>query len=94
MIFPHIYVGGDAKYTTLQISLLAKASLQLLSVIDKLPSLVVTNDWFTGLVAAYAKNGHFEKVFSQTKFLHIIHNLDTAYEGRQYPSYEEGVSEV
>jgi starch synthase len=44
--------------------------------------MIVTNDWFTGLVAAYAKHHHFGPVFNSSKFLHIVHNLDPSYEGR------------
>jgi glycogen synthase len=36
---------------------------------------VVTNDWFTGLAAGYAKNGNFGTFFNQSKFIHICHNL-------------------
>jgi glycogen synthase len=48
-----------------------------------IPSMIVTNDWFTGLVAAYAKSGAFglPSVFSNTFFFHLIHNLDPSYEG-------------
>lgn len=49
------------------------------------PSVVVTNDWFTGLVPAYARCGHFGRWFDGTDFLHICHNLDPSYEGRMYP---------
>jgi glycogen synthase len=46
---------------------------------------VVTNDWFTGLVPAYARCGHFGRWFDGTDILHICHNLDPSYEGRMYP---------
>jgi len=49
------------------------------------PSVVVTNDWFTGLVPAYARAGHFGRWFDGSDFLHICHNLDPSYEGRIYP---------
>ena len=42
----------------------------------------ITNDWFTGFVAAYAKIGHFGETFKGTCFLHICHNLQESYEGR------------
>lgn len=54
-----------------------------------IPSLVVTNDWFCGLVAAYAKTNKFGDVFKETKFFHIVHNLDPLYEGRLYLSPQE-----
>ena len=47
--------------------------------------MIVTNDWFTGLVGAYAKNHNFGNVFEETKFFHIVHNLDPSYEGRIFP---------
>ena len=55
-----------------------------------IPALVITNDWFTGLVAAYGKYGAFGNVFKGTTFLHIVHNLQETYEGRLYPSPAEG----
>lgn len=51
---------------------------------------MVTNDWFTGLIAAYAKLGSFGDVFKGTIFVHIVHNLDPSYEGRLYPNKNEG----
>jgi glycogen synthase len=50
----------------------------------------VTNDWFTGLAAAYCKNGDFGNYFNDSKFLHICHNLQEAYEGRIHPNNHEG----
>jgi len=62
-IFPHPYADGDARFTIQQLSLMAKASLEVFCVLKKVPSLIVTNDWFTALVAAYPKHGHFGEVF-------------------------------
>jgi glycogen synthase len=56
-----------------------------------IPSIIVTNDWFTGLVSAYAKNKNFSNTFDSTKFFHIIHNLDKEYEGRLYLSPQDDV---
>ncbi len=36
-------------------------------------------------MSAYAKNFHFGTVFNNTKFFHIVHNLDPSYEGRLFP---------
>jgi starch synthase len=58
-----------------------------------IPSVVVTNDWFTGLTAAYSKNGHFGSTFTETTFFHIIHNLEPSYEGRLFLSGNEGTLE-
>ena len=71
---------------------MAKSTLEALCQKRLIPSLIVTNDWFTGLVAAYARSGHFGKpsVFTATKFLHLVHNLDESYEGRIYPSSTDG----
>ena len=51
---------------------------------------LMTNDWFTGLCAAYGKNGSFGDVFKGTTFFHICHNLAPTYEGRLYPSPQMG----
>lgn len=45
----------------------------------------MTNDWFTGLIPAYAKTGAFGSVFSGTTFIHLIHNLGEGYQGLIYP---------
>ena len=49
----------------------------------------VTNDWFTGLVAAYGRSGSNANIFLDTCFLHICHNLSEHYEGRIYFEEEE-----
>jgi len=63
LLFPQSYVDGDATFTMKQMVLMAKASLQVFCKLKQAPSVVVTNDWFTGLVAAYHKQGHFGKTF-------------------------------
>jgi starch synthase len=55
-----------------------------------IPSVCITNDWFTGLIPAYAKIGAFGPTFKGTTFLHIAHNLEPSYEGRLYPNPHEG----
>jgi hypothetical protein len=57
-----------------------------------IPSICVTNDWFTGFVAAYAKLA-FGLTFKGTTFLHICHNLQEAYEGRIFPDHRDGAVE-
>lgn len=64
--------------------------MELLCYIKCVPSVVVTNDWFTGLVPAYVKNGHFSDTFKETKFFHVVHNLEPIYEGRIYLQPHEG----
>jgi len=89
-IFPRPYPDFGAAGTTRQIALFAKASLQLLCDIQTIPAIVVTNDWFTGLTPAYAKTGAFGDTFKGSTFIHICHNLEPTYEGRIYPSPQEG----
>lgn len=55
-----------------------------------IPSVCVTNDWFTGFVPAYAKIGHFGDTFKGTTFLHIAHNLQETYEGRIHLENNQG----
>lgn len=91
-IFPSPYPDGDASYTIRQLALFARGCLELFCQIRDIPRLIVTNDWFCGLTAGYAKCKTFGNVFEQTKFFHIVHNLDPMYEGRCYPKPEEGVT--
>ena len=89
-LFPKPYPNFEPKMAIKSISCFAKASLQLLCDLNIIPSIIVTNDWFCGLTPAYSKNGSFGETFQGTIFLHICHNLEQAYEGRIYPSKEEG----
>eukprot|EP00128_Syssomonas_multiformis_P007221 Colp12_sorted_trinity150504_noHs@12676 len=92
--FPRAYPeSSSATYQLQVIILFAKASLELLCRLGKLPDLIVTNDWFAGMTAAYAKQGEkgpFGKVFNNTKFFHIVHNMEEDYQGRIYPEAREG----
>ena len=63
IIFPHSYADGDARFTIQQLALMAKATLEVFCFTKKIPSIIVTNDWFTALVPAYPKHGHFGEVF-------------------------------
>jgi len=51
-----------------------------------IPSVCVTNDWYTGMIPGYAKIGHFGDTFKGTTFFHIAHNLEATYEGRIFPA--------
>lgn len=83
--FPHPYPDWNVPDGLRFLSLIGKASLEVLCQKRLLPQLIVTNDWPTGLVAAYAKNPYFfGQAFSSTTFFHIVHNLDSKYEGRIY----------
>ena len=89
-IFPKPYPDFSPTDTLKEISSFAKGSLQLLYELNKPPDILITNDWFCGLAPAYGKNGSFNNFFENTIFFHIIHNLEPSYEGRIYPSNNEG----
>jgi len=55
--------------------------------------MIITNDWFCGLIPAYAKKKTFGDAFANTKFFHIVHNLGEDYEGRCFPKPNEGCLE-
>ena len=92
-LFPRPYPDFTPVETLREIGSFAKASLQLLCELQIIPSIILTNDWFTGLTPAYAKNGSFGETFKGTTFMHICHNLEPTYEGRLYPSPQEGTLE-
>ena len=58
-IFPRPYPDFRPGDAIREIACFGKACLQLLCELNIIPSIILTNDWFTGLVAAYAKNGSF-----------------------------------
>ena len=88
-LLPLPYIEGYCSDTLRRVCAFCKASMQLLCDIKYIPSIIVSNDWFTGLVPAYAKV-HFSNFYQGTTFIHIIHNLDINYEGRLYPSNSDG----
>ena len=55
-----------------------------------IPSVCVTNDWFTGFIPGYARTGQFGPTFEGTSFIHICHNLQESYEGRIFPQARDG----
>ena len=73
-IFPSPYVDTTPANVLRQLAVFAKACLEWCCKRQLIPSLCVTNDWFTGFVAAYAKTA-FGLTFKGTSFLHICHNL-------------------
>ena len=83
-LYQKIYPNCNTPDTLRQIAGFAKVSLQLLCDIDIAPSIIVTNDWFTGLAPAYGKDGSFGNYFKNTKFIHLCHNLEPAFEGKLY----------
>lgn len=90
MYFPTAYCGEDAAYVMRQLTTYAKGVLELLCQIQLFPSLIVTNDWFCGLIPGYLKVKRYGEVFNKTKCFHIAHNLDPLYEGRLYPKLSDG----
>jgi glycogen synthase len=92
--FPIIYPDFQPGMMIGFLALMAKAPLELCCQLKRFPSTIVTNDWATGLTAAYAKKNFFGSVFSRTKFMHIVHNLDQNYEGRIFPQRSEDVGRI
>ena len=88
-IFPIPYVDTTPDNVIRQIAVFGKACLEYCCAREIIPSVCVTNDWFTGFVAAYAKSC-FGATFKGTTFLHICHNLAESYEGRIYPEPRHG----
>ena len=92
--FPSIYPDFSATEMTGFLTLMGKCALEICCKLgDPFPSTIVTNDWATGLTAAYARN-FFGTVFEKTKFMHIVHNLDQNYEGRIFPKFDENVGSI
>ena len=81
-IFPCPYPDAQPDFITTQISVFGKGCLEFCCQRGIIPSMMITNDWFTGLIAGYAKIGHFGDTFRGSCFLHICHNLQESYEGR------------
>ena len=74
-LFPSPYPDMKAADTVRQLSVFGKACLEYCCKRQIIPSVVVTNDWFTGLIPGYAKTGQFGLTFEGTTFMHICHNL-------------------
>ena len=79
-VFPEIYPHCSANEKIIRLALFGKITLEFLYSIQKIPSIIVTNDWSTGFVPAYGKSEKYCGIFKFTSFLHIIHNLE---EGNQ-----------
>ena len=89
-LFSIAYAKGTAGYILRQIAAFAKAELEYLYSEKLIPSVIATNNWYTGLVAAYKGLKAFDSVFDGTTFIRIFHNLQELYEGRLYPTRNEG----
>eukprot|EP00276_Gloeochaete_wittrockiana_P004195 CAMPEP_0184659308 /NCGR_PEP_ID=MMETSP0308-20130426/29128_1 /TAXON_ID=38269 /ORGANISM="Gloeochaete witrockiana, Strain SAG 46.84" /LENGTH=781 /DNA_ID=CAMNT_0027099027 /DNA_START=195 /DNA_END=2540 /DNA_ORIENTATION=+ len=95
--FPSPYPNRAQADTMKCVSLFCRAALEALCCLRIIPAVVVTNDWFTGLMPAYAKREHggfFGDAFCNTTFFHIVHNLDPSYEGRIYPNPQDRALEA
>eukprot|EP01117_Protostelium_nocturnum_P000558 TRINITY_DN1062_c0_g1_i1.p1 TRINITY_DN1062_c0_g1~~TRINITY_DN1062_c0_g1_i1.p1 ORF type:complete len:1929 (+),score=827.64 TRINITY_DN1062_c0_g1_i1:180-5966(+) len=85
------YQSGSPVYQLSSIVLMAKASLELCCQLRLLPSIIVSNDWYTGLIPAYGKkSGAFGNTFAGTTFFYLVHNLEEGYEGKIYPEEDLG----
>lgn len=79
------YHAGSPEHQLQSIVLLAKAALELLCQLRVQPGIIVSNDWYTGLVPAYGrKSNTFGNFFQNTLFFHLIHNVEEGYEGKLY----------
>jgi glycogen synthase len=92
--FDEPYQDGTVEFRLRPIAVLAKASLEVCCQLHLRPSVIVTNDWATGLVPAYAKEGSFGAFFEATTFFHLVHNLNENYEGRIYHNNPESLSAI
>ena len=93
-VYPFVYAPLGPQHMVTQLACTGKASLELLCQEGIKPSMVVTNDWPAGLVAAYHKDGKFGSYFNDTKFFHILHNADPSHEGRIYPENRDDCSYI
>jgi len=84
--FPQPYPPGDPEFQLKALALMAKGTLELLCQIPLLPSVIVTNDWFTALVPGYVRAGAFGTTFNGSTLFHLVHNLEEAYQGRIFPA--------
>ena len=84
-IFPTAYADSKCVELVKQLAVFGKGCLEFLCQRKIIPAVVLTNDWFTGLIPAYAKVGAFGPTFQGTTFFHIVHNLEPTYEGRITP---------
>ena len=88
---PHSNISGEENIR--EISCFSKASLQLLSNLNIFPDVIITNGPYTGFIAAYAKNNPSNYIFKNSKFIHIINNIEMEKQGRIYLPLKEGTYE-
>ena len=77
---PYVY-SDDSEYEIRRYAFISKASLSALKVLDYHPDLIHCNDWQTGLIPVYLKDGFSEDYFyHDIKTVMTIHNLK--FQGR------------
>ncbi|KAH3767864.1 glycosyl group 1 family protein [Pelomyxa schiedti] len=81
--FPVPYPQFTSTETLMSAALMCQGALELLCQLSIIPSIIVTNDWFTGLTPAFASHC-FGTTFNQTLFFHLVHNLEEGYTGKLY----------
>lgn len=88
--FPKVYADPGSAIRHLQtVVLMSLGSLEICCQKGLYPSMIVTNDWLPSMAAGY--RDFFGDFFNNTSFFHLVHNLgEGAYEGRVYPSAQEG----
>lgn len=79
------YQTGSTYFKLQLLVVMAKSALELCCQARLFPSLIISNDWMTGLVPAYGRK-HFGSVFQGSKFIHIFHNLGVGYAGKIWPN--------
>lgn len=84
--FPTPYADVGPHDMVKQMAVFGKGCLEFCCSRGIIPSMCVTNDWYTGLIPGYAKIGAFGETFKGNTFFHIVHNLEPTYEGRLYPN--------
>lgn len=88
-LFSKPYPQGSNSYKFDIMLTIADACLEMIyQFFEKMPCLIVTNDWLTGLIPAFAKI-RFEDTFGNIIFMHTIHCLEQGYRGKIYQKDDE-----
>ena len=62
-LWSNVYAEGSNSEVVTSLVAFAQASLKACKSLDCKPSLIVTNDWFTGLIPAVAKKAEHKSFF-------------------------------
>lgn len=93
ILFSQPYPSGSNSYKFDIMLTMASASLDLMfQLFEKMPRLIVTNDWLTGLIPTLARVKYSNR-FSDSIFMHIIHCLEKGYQGKIYEQEGEQLPE-